>query len=232
MSVTIGRPKKHGHLVHAHRLPIPLGVRHPPKLPLHVVLGAATRWWPSTTTERPRKRARPQTMAASSTTSGRHCSEVGEDALDVVERVDRVTVGVTRQLHLLPGRQLGEELAGEPRPACLRGGCRSGLEAGVGLGELAKLAHAGHELDDGLLKEDERRDAAIDEDCKITRGGGGGLPPRADRVPSSDQCSRRWWYPPNSHWLTPRQTWGPPPSAAPRSDGGGLHFGGVTSDER
>ena len=76
-------------------------------------------------------------------------AEPGEEPLDVVERVGPVRV--PRELDLLPGRELGEELAREARglllePAELR------LERAIGAGELAQLAHAGHQLDDGLLE--------------------------------------------------------------------------------
>ena len=69
--------------------------------------------------------------------------------LDVVERVGAVRV--PRELHLLPRRELGEELARELGRLVLEPP-QLGLEGAVAARELAQLAHARDELDDGLLE--------------------------------------------------------------------------------
>ena len=67
-------------------------------------------WWPSTSTGMPveRPEAADDRGIVGEAAIAVQLDEVGHQALDVVERVG--AGGVSRELHLLPGRQLGEDL--------------------------------------------------------------------------------------------------------------------------
>jgi hypothetical protein len=79
---------------------------------------------------------------------------LGEERFDVIERVRPVRVA--RELDLLPGAEVGEELAGDARGLVFQA-TELPLERTVALGELAQLAHTGDQVDDGLFEGENER---------------------------------------------------------------------------
>ena len=75
--------------------------------------------------------------------------EIGERAVDVV-KCER-PVGMARELNLLPGGELGEELAGELGGLVLQA-AQLRLEGAIASGQFAELAHPRYEVDDRLFE--------------------------------------------------------------------------------